>query len=103
MDQLISQGVDPTSIENWIFNAHKIYSFNTGTLVTVTTIAELLEYLAADMQGLRMLMTLKIDTDAMINYIPNDPPAPGKLYLAASLYPQLKKILSLEDLVQWSV
>ena len=102
VDQLISQGVDPTSFENWIFNAHKIYSFNTGNLVTVTTIAGLLEYLAGDMQALRMLMTLKIDTSAMINYIPNDPPAPGKLYLAASLYSYLNKMLSQDDLIQWS-
>ena len=102
VDQLISQGVDPTSFENWIFNAHKVYSFATGNTVSITTLAGLLAYLSSDMQALKILMNMKMNLDAMISYDPETQPVANKVYEALSLYPYLNKMLSLDDMIEWS-
>ena len=42
VDQLIAQGVDPTSFENWIFNRVMLFSFATGSAIEVVSLKELL-------------------------------------------------------------
>ena len=102
VDQLISQGVDPTSFENWIFNEHNVYSFATGTGVSITTLAGLLMYLSSDMQALRILMNMKMNTDAMISYDPESQPVSNKIYTSDSLYPYLIKMLMTDDMIEWN-
>ena len=55
VDQLIAQGVDPSSFEEWIFNRVMLFSFATGSAVGVVSLKELLNYLSRDMQALNVL------------------------------------------------
>ena len=68
VDQLIAQGVDPTSFENWIFNRVMLYSFATGSAIGVVSLKELLEYLSRDMQALNIHMNGKVDSRNVIDF-----------------------------------
>ena len=42
VDQLIAQGVDPSSFEEWIFNRVMLFSFATGSAVGVVSLRKLI-------------------------------------------------------------
>ena len=46
VDQLIVQGVDSSTFENWIFSRVMLFSFATGSTIGVVSLKELLEYLS---------------------------------------------------------
>ena len=68
VDQLISQGVDPSSFEEWIFNRVMLYSFATGSAIGVVSLKELLEYLSRDMQALTVIMNNKLDLNKVVAF-----------------------------------
>ena len=68
VDQLIAQGVDPTSFEEWIFNKVMLYSFATGSAIGVVSLKELLEYLRRDMQALNIHMNGKVDSRNVVGF-----------------------------------
>ena len=68
VDQLIAQGVDPSSFEEWIFNRVMLYSFATGSAIGVVSLKELLEYLSRDMQALNIVMNGKVDSRNVVDF-----------------------------------
>ena len=68
VDQLIAQGVDPSSFEEWIFNRVMLYSFATGSAIGVVSLKELLEYLSRDMQALNIVMNNKLDSSNVVAF-----------------------------------
>ena len=101
VDQLISQGVDPTSFENWIFNTHAIYSFATGGTIDVSSIATLLTYLQRDMQALKTLTDKMLNTDSLIKFDLSVKPETNKIYDALSLYSFLLNLINKNDIVSF--
>ena len=102
INQLISQGVDPTNFENWLFNRIMIYSFATGSAIAITTLKELVDFLSRDMQALNTILNTKIDTNNVVEYNINTQPTNTQIYNAISLYNILKKILTNDNVIQWN-
>ena len=57
VNQLIAQGVDPSTFENWIFNRVMLYSFATGSAIGVVSLKELLDYLSREKKKQRASRT----------------------------------------------
>ena len=101
VDQLIAQGVDPSSFENWVFNRVMLYSFATGSAIGVVSLKELLDYLSRDMQALNVLMNEKVDVNNVVAFDAQVKPSVYQIYNASSLYDLLKEALITSDLVLW--
>ena len=105
VDQLISQGVDPSSFEEWIFNRVMLYSFATGSAVGVVNLKELLDYLSRDMQALKVLMDEKLDSRNLVDFNEEVKPAENKIYNASSIYDflilLLIKLIKRDDVVSY--
>ena len=107
VDQLIAQGVDPSTFENWIFNRVMLYSFATGSAIGVVSLKELLEYLSRDMQALKVLMDEKVDARNVVDFNEEVKPAENKIYNAASsiydfLILLLIKLIKRDDVVAYN-
>ena len=102
VDQLVSQGVDPTNFENWLFNRIMIYSFATESAITITTLKELVDFLSRDMQALNTILNTKVDTNNVVEYNINTQPTNTQIYSAISLYNVLKTILTNDNIIQWN-
>ena len=98
VDQLIAQGVDPSSFENWVFNRVMLYSFATGSAIGVVSLKELLNYLSRDMQALNVLMNEKVDSNNVVAFDSEVEPTENQIYNASSLYESLKEVLLTSDL-----
>ena len=101
VDQLISQGVDPTSFENWLFNRTMIYSFATGASVGIVTLKELFDYLNRDMLALNILLNRKVDSSDIVSFSSGNPPTVNQIYYASSIYNLLIKVLTTDNTIQW--
>ena len=106
VDQLIAQGVDPSTFENWIFNRVMLYSFATGSAIGVVSLKELLEYLSRDMQALKVLMDEKVDARNVVDFNEEVKPAENKIYNASSIYDflilLLIKLIKRDDVVAYN-
>ena len=102
VDQLIAQGVDPSTFENWIFNRVMLYSFATGSAIGVVSLKELLEYLSRDMQALNIVMNGKVDSNRVVDFDTQVVPSENQIYNATSMYDLLKEVLTTGDLVLWN-
>ena len=102
VDQLIAQGVDPSSFEEWIFNRVMLFSFATGSAVGVVSLKELLNYLSRDMQALNVLMNGKVDSSNVVAFDAGVEPTEKQIYNASSMYETLREALTTNDLVLWN-
>ena len=102
VDQLIAQGVDPSSFEEWIFNRVMLFSFATGSAVGVVSLKELLNYLSRDMQALNVLMNEKVDSSNVVAFDASVEPTEKQIYNASSMYETLREALTTNDLVLWN-
>ena len=94
VDQLIAQGVDPSTFEQWIFNRVMLYSFATGSAIGVVSLKELLEYLSRDMQALNIVMNGKVDVRNVIDFDVEVKPLVHQIYNASSLYEVIKDLIN---------
>ena len=94
VDQLIAQGVDPSSFEEWIFNRVMLYSFATGSAVGVVSLKELLDYLSRDMQALNIHMNGKVDSRNVVSFVSEVKPTEFQIYNAHSLYEIIKELIN---------
>ena len=94
VDQLIAQGIDPTSFENWIFNRVMMFSFATGSAIGVVSLKELLDYLSRDMQALNIHMNTKVDSCNVVSYDADVRPLVYQIYNASSIHKELKELMN---------
>ena len=91
VDQLIAQGVDLSSFENWIFNRVMWFSFATESAIGVVSLKELLKYLSRDMQALNVVKNGKHDANKVVAFDADVEPTESQIYSATSTYETLSK------------